>query len=228
MATPATGVRAAAKRATRDSLVDAAVAELFEHGVAGSSLDAICARAGYTRGAFYVHFRDREELMIAAMDRVLGDLMRGIATAGAVGASGLAAGIAAFSASAAERIPSIHSGKGLRFHQLLEACRSSPAIGDRYRAILAGAAGWARAGVVAEQRAGGRLAGLDADAIAEVLLAVGLGVVVMFELELPVAPRRVGETMLALLGLGAAGAAQRARGARAAPPRRRPPRRRRR
>ena len=50
------------KQETREALISAALAEFAEHGFDAPSLDAICARAGYTRGAFYVHFRDRSDL----------------------------------------------------------------------------------------------------------------------------------------------------------------------
>ena len=53
----------AAKQETREALLQAAMAEFAEKGLDLPSLDAICARAGFTRGAFYVHFRDREELV---------------------------------------------------------------------------------------------------------------------------------------------------------------------
>src|SRR5688572_24827364 len=82
MTTPSTGARASAKLATRDALIDAALVEFIEHGPSAPSLDAICDRAGYTRGAFYVHFKDREDLLVAVMDRVLGDLVRAVGVAG--------------------------------------------------------------------------------------------------------------------------------------------------
>src|SRR5690349_6561678 len=63
------------KRETREALVDAALAEFAAHGLDAPSLDAICARAGYTRGAFYVHFRDREQLMAAVVERVIGGFL---------------------------------------------------------------------------------------------------------------------------------------------------------
>jgi len=63
--------RELAKQETREALVQAAIAEFAEKGLDLPSLDAICARAGFTRGAFYVHFRDREELLGAVMERVL-------------------------------------------------------------------------------------------------------------------------------------------------------------
>src|SRR5262245_35142144 len=68
---PATTPRAAAKAATRDALLDAALAEIAERGLDAPSLDAICARAGYTRGAFYVHFKDRDALVAAVVQRAM-------------------------------------------------------------------------------------------------------------------------------------------------------------
>ena len=41
-----------------------------KHGLDGPSLDDICAHAGFTRGAFYVHFEDRDDFLVAVMDRV--------------------------------------------------------------------------------------------------------------------------------------------------------------
>jgi len=62
--------RADAKRVTRQMLLDAGLDEIIEHGL-DVGLDAICARAGYTRGAFYVHFKDREEFLLAIAENVL-------------------------------------------------------------------------------------------------------------------------------------------------------------
>jgi AcrR family transcriptional regulator len=204
-------VRAATKAATREALIAAALAEITEHGPVAPSLDAICARAGKTRGAFYVHFRDREALVVAVMDRVLGDLVRSVAAAGTDDASGgLAGAIRHFSAAAAARAPSIHAGRGLRFHHLLEACRSSRTIGDRYRAILTAAAAWAARAVDAEQRAG-RLRDVESRAAGDVLLATSLGLVAMLELDLARDPVHIGEALIDLLGLGLGARRRRAR-----------------
>jgi len=58
------------KQETRDALVSAALALFAEEGLDAPSLDAICDRAGFTRGAFYVHFADRDELLVAVMEKV--------------------------------------------------------------------------------------------------------------------------------------------------------------
>lgn len=58
------------KRArTRDRLLDAAVALFAEKGVLGSSVEEICERAGFTRGAFYSNFASKDELVLAAVER---------------------------------------------------------------------------------------------------------------------------------------------------------------
>ncbi|MCA0253025.1 MAG: TetR/AcrR family transcriptional regulator [Actinobacteria bacterium] len=58
------------KRAqTRDRLLDAAVALFAEKGVLGASVEEICERAGFTRGAFYSNFASKDELVLAAVER---------------------------------------------------------------------------------------------------------------------------------------------------------------
>ena len=53
------GIRESAKRATRDALIEAALAEFFAHGFDGPSLDAICARASLSGPAVVTSPRDR-------------------------------------------------------------------------------------------------------------------------------------------------------------------------
>jgi AcrR family transcriptional regulator len=195
MTTSKTGARGAAKLATRHALIDAALTELIEHGPA-SSLDAICERAGFTRGAFYVHFADREALLVAVMDRALGELLRSIiADSGATKDRGIVGGIRQFTKAAAARSPAVHPDRGLRLHHVLEACRTSRAIGDRYRAILTAAADWA----AAQRR--GRLASLDLKSAGDIVLASGLGLLVMLELGMPIDPERFGEALISTLEL---------------------------
>jgi AcrR family transcriptional regulator len=49
-------------------LLDAAAAEVAEHGYAGTSLQAIANRAGLTRGAVYWNFKSKPELFLALLD----------------------------------------------------------------------------------------------------------------------------------------------------------------
>jgi AcrR family transcriptional regulator len=201
MTTPSTGARAAAKLATRDALIDAAMHEFIELGPSAPSLDAICERAGYTRGAFYVHFKDREELLVAVMDRVLGDLVRSITGQN----QDLAGGIRQFMTAAAARTPAVHPDRGLRFHHVLEACRTSKPIGDRYRMLLAAGRAWA--------------AHHSDPATAQVLVATVLGVLVLLELDVPIDPVELGEKLIAMSSQNRPGRRRRSPSSRGAAPR---------
>lgn len=52
----------------RDRLLDAAVLLVRENGYGATSVDALCAAAGVTKGAFFHHFASKEALGIAAAD----------------------------------------------------------------------------------------------------------------------------------------------------------------
>ncbi len=57
-------------QATREGILDAAEACFHEHGVARTTLEMIGARAGYTRGAVYWHFKNKGEVLTAIVERV--------------------------------------------------------------------------------------------------------------------------------------------------------------
>ena len=65
------GARELTKQETREALLRAGMELFAEQGLDVPSLDALCARAGFTRGAFYVHFADREEFIVAVMERIV-------------------------------------------------------------------------------------------------------------------------------------------------------------
>jgi AcrR family transcriptional regulator len=67
--------REQAKQETREALIRAGMEAFTEEGVDLPSLDAICARAGFTRGAFYVHFKDRDDFFSAVVDQALRDFI---------------------------------------------------------------------------------------------------------------------------------------------------------
>lgn len=61
--------REQSRQQTRDRLL-AAAAELFaERGVNGASVEQIAERAGYSRGAFYGNFDDKQELVLELLER---------------------------------------------------------------------------------------------------------------------------------------------------------------
>jgi AcrR family transcriptional regulator len=54
---------------TRDDWTRAALVALAEHGVAGVAVDRLARTLGVTRGSFYWHFRNRRELIDAALEQ---------------------------------------------------------------------------------------------------------------------------------------------------------------
>lgn len=56
--------------ATRESLLDAAEDCFREQGLFRTSLEAIATRAGVTRGAVYWHFKNKDEVLEAVINRV--------------------------------------------------------------------------------------------------------------------------------------------------------------
>lgn len=59
-----------AARETREAILDAAIKVFHERGVARASLTEIAKLAGVTRGAVYVHFRDKADLVAALCQRI--------------------------------------------------------------------------------------------------------------------------------------------------------------
>jgi len=179
--------RDAAKAASREALIDAAVALIPKRGL-DVSFDDLCAHAGYTRGAFYQHFKDRDALLAAILERegprVVDSLMGGVKS---VLGSGDLGEIAQRATSAlSEKSYPIGKHGFIRSHQLLEACARSPTIRRQYLALLRQAT--ERVGTVAThaQKAGLLRQDLDPTAVAEMAVALFIGLRELSELELPI------------------------------------------
>ena len=66
---PSAAPPSARRQETRARLLDAAAEVFVEEGLQGASVEAVCSRAGFTRGAFYSNFENKEELFLAALTR---------------------------------------------------------------------------------------------------------------------------------------------------------------
>ncbi|GAA2846340.1 TetR family transcriptional regulator [Leucobacter komagatae] len=62
---------------TRAALIDAAEAIFAERGAPTASIDEICTRAGFTRGAFYSNFRTVTDVFFALYERKTEELLSG-------------------------------------------------------------------------------------------------------------------------------------------------------
>ena len=78
----APGKRAAQGRATRGRLVEVATSLFADHGYEGTSIEAVLAAAGVSRGALYHHFAGKEALfaavLLAISDRVTAEVTEAI------------------------------------------------------------------------------------------------------------------------------------------------------
>ncbi|MET0296255.1 MAG: TetR/AcrR family transcriptional regulator, partial [Microbacterium sp.] len=66
------------REATRQKLLDAAAQVFAEVGLDAASVEAICERAGFSRGAFYSNFETKDELMLALTERIAGEKIDGV------------------------------------------------------------------------------------------------------------------------------------------------------
>jgi len=199
-------VRDRTKAETREALIDAAAAAFGARGLDAPSLDAICARAGFTRGAFYVHFRDREDLVAAVMQRALGGFLDAIIATGEEAHDlertvrrfeGAVAGIAQPGGARSRGVSPVPGG--VAFHRILDACERSVAIRKRFVALLSEAAER-----VAKTAAAGQIAAtvrrdVSADGLGALLVTLALGFVASVEVGVPFDPAAARRVVLALL-----------------------------
>jgi len=190
--------RKEAKRETRAALIRAGLAAFAEEGLDAPSLDAICARAGYTRGAFYVHFAGREEFVVAVMESVLGEFLDAILGADSEGAD-LERTIRRFADALVEGNPVTGAPGSMRTHQLIDVCCRSPRIRERFLAMLAEAQRRIERAALAGQRAGVVRKDVAAHSVAAMLVTLAMGVVQMYELGAPLSPDEVRTTVARVL-----------------------------
>lgn len=58
---------------TRSRLLDAAAEAIFAGGLSALSIRSVCEAAGYSQGAFYSNFASRDDLLLALMERHVGE-----------------------------------------------------------------------------------------------------------------------------------------------------------
>jgi AcrR family transcriptional regulator len=182
------------KQATRDALIAAGIHELGAHGL-DVSQEAICARAKRTRGAFYVHFPDRDAFIVAVMQHVLGGFITTLTSSSA----DVRTSIRLFAEAVRRRMPVVAGGAKLRFHHILEACRRSRTIGDAYRGVVTAATSSLVTAIERDQSTGRVRPELDARTVAQMMVVTVLGMLAVTELDLPIEIDRIEQALLGLI-----------------------------
>jgi AcrR family transcriptional regulator len=185
--------REAAKAETREALLRAGIEEIAARGLDVPSLDAICARAGYTRGAFYVHFRDREDFLVAVMERFLGQLYDAVIATGDE-RSDLEETVRRFAG-----LLLLPPEQAVPLHRVMDVSSRAPAfrarLGERLREAALRVAKAARQG----QAAASVRRDADAEAIGEILVALAIGALAAHEAGLALDLPRARDTLVRLL-----------------------------
>lgn len=177
---------------TREALVSAGISAFAAEGL-DASLDAICARAGYTRGAFYVHFHDRDEFLVAVMERVGELFLRSLFSSGSLPVT-----VERFVAAIGSGEYPLTPAGGVRPHQLLEACARSERVRERYVELIATSLEQLTAMVKSGQEDGVR-GDIAPRETASLLMAIVIGAQTMIELGVPLDPARMAAMTLTLL-----------------------------
>lgn len=173
-------VREQAKHASREALLAAGIAEFAERGIDLPSLDDICARAGYTRGAFYVHFADRDDFLVAVMERTTGGFLDLLTRGSTV--PELTATIAAFATAVAGGASPLGGRGEVRLAQVLQAASRSAPVRERFLGILGRARERLTESAARGQRDGTLRDGVPAEAIGSLLVTLVLGTQALVEL----------------------------------------------
>ncbi len=208
-----------AKQETREALLRAALALIPERGL-DVSLDDICDRAGYTRGAFYVHFADRDALLAAVMERVGRSVLDAL-----IGATGhgddLASVVARFLRGLSTGAYPLTRAGGVRPYQLLDACARSPAVREQYVTLVREAVKRLGESLGAGQQQGTVRDDVRPEDLGMLLVTIAIGVHTLVDLDVPL---DLGRAATSLMGLWrpAKIAKLRTKRARARPARRRP------
>jgi AcrR family transcriptional regulator len=189
-------LREQSKQRTRDALIDAAVACFTESGLDAPSLDAICARAGCTRGALYVHFQDRDDLIVAAMQR-----RRNVTLDAFVERAGSEVSLLEslrFFALAVES-GSFPVVGAVRSAELLTAARRSRTVRAAQVQLMQHTVERLRARVLSDQANRSIRPDVDAKGLAELLLVAEAGVELVLDLGYPLDVARATSALAALL-----------------------------
>ncbi len=178
--------RAAAKQASREALIQSAMELMPEKGI-DVSLDELCAHAGYTRGAFYVHFKSRDELTLEVMTINGENWLNSIFQPQADGeAEDLMTMVQRFLSEMVSGTYPITQKAGLRPHQLLEACARSEAIKQRYLELVTDSIRRLSTNVKKSQEKKQLQANIDPEQVASLLLGLAIGVHTMYDLDYPI------------------------------------------
>lgn len=188
---------------TRKALIVAAVNEFAEKGYKAASVNAICANAKFSRGAYYFHFSSKEDLLLEAMKFVLEEFYEKLSAR-----SGLDLWFEKLSALVMPRIEAgsiddpptfVRTFTGMPFHRMIAACDELGSVRRLFAELEGGAHVALGRNVRRQQEIGAVRKDVDHVHLAELLVVLGIGMVAAAELGFEYDPAAVSRTALEIL-----------------------------
>jgi TetR/AcrR family transcriptional repressor of nem operon len=196
--------REEAKQRTRHALMAAGLDAFIESGL-DVSLAEICGRAGYSRGAFYVHFHDRQDFVIAITEWIVTAMMDTF-IADEASPNGLAVTAQRFThALDTEQWP-LMSRIPVATVRLMDALIRWPELRRAFGRFTIESIEKMRKGVEAGQDAGSVRADLDPQAVGAMFVMASMGAVLFRNVGLSMDYQRQAETLLRLISPASAAA----------------------
>jgi len=207
--TTAERIRSEARAATRRALLEAGLAELIARGgLETPTVEAVCSRAGYTRGAFYFYFEDRAQFLAEMLEWVLTDVIGALFARAreAPEAEGVRGVVTRFTeALASGDWPDLHGNIRAGYLAIMRGVSTGGGIRDRHTELMSLLIERLEAGITEGQRRGELRPEIDPHQTATAITLVAIGAVLWDGIGIPVDPRTLGASVMGLLELPPSG-----------------------
>ncbi|HEX9697688.1 MAG TPA: TetR/AcrR family transcriptional regulator [Actinomycetota bacterium] len=198
--TAAQRIRAEAKEATRQALLHAGLEGTIEKGGLVPSVESICAAAGFTRGAFYVHFKSRSDFIVEMLGWVVGEVFRTIFVTTTQQYADLAAIVERFTKTLAQRDWPVVVDLRAAYFSVIAGTRESEKVRERHVVLMGAAVDRIEQAFTEAKAAGTVAASVDPRGAAHLTMLLAIGMIVLDDSGVDIDPVGLGAEFLLLLG----------------------------
>ncbi len=196
-------LRAQAKEATRQALLEAGLAEMLNRGgLETPSIETICARAGYTRGAFYVHFDGREQFVAELLEWVLSDIVEALFEGATDEATGLRDVLTRFNETLdSHRWPDVDHNIRAAYLGVMRSVQTGSRVRERHADFMKEIIARLAAAIRKDQAKADLRADPDPHELATIIVLMSVGMVMWDDIGIPFDAPALGRTLLNLIEL---------------------------
>lgn len=198
--TPAQKIRAQAKEATRRALLEAGLAETIARGGEIPSVDAVVARAGFTRGAFYFYFEDRAQFVGAMLEWVITDILQLLLRTGGEGVADVREVVTRFTEAITRgEWPDVGNDIRIAYLAVLRYLPTQAKVRKRHSDLMTGVIDELSDLVRDGQRSGTLRKDVDPHHVATILVLTAVGGIVWDRDGMPQSGTAIGESLIKLI-----------------------------